>query len=98
MTDKLKTALKFYQSQSPTDANKCYVSDIYASHFSLADLCRFAEAYDAQQSKMPTEDVVDKIETLLGYLKVWELGVTHPPAEVYALIEETDEWLRNQIG
>ena len=50
-----KKVLKFYQSQSPTDANKCYVSDIYATRFSLADLCRFAEAYAAQQSEMPTE-------------------------------------------
>jgi hypothetical protein len=39
------TAKEFWNTQVPTDANKCYVHDYYARKFSHEDLFRFAEAY-----------------------------------------------------
>jgi hypothetical protein len=39
------TAKDFWDTQIPTDANKCYVHDFYAKKFSHEDLFRFAEAY-----------------------------------------------------
>jgi len=39
------TAKEFWDTQIPTDANKCYVHDFYAKKFSHEDLFRFAEVY-----------------------------------------------------
>ena len=95
MTDKLKTALKFYQSQSPTDANKCYVSDIYATRFSLANLCRFAEAYAAHQFKMPTDEEIHN--AYVNYQ--WALGASDEYHDGFEDgFKAGAEWLRNQIN
>lgn len=37
------------------------------------------------------DDTIDKIETLVGYLKIWQLGKT--PIELDALINEVEEWI-----
>ena len=92
-----KKVLKFYQSQSPTDANKCYVSDIYATRFSLADLCRFAEAYAAQQSEIPTDEEIHK--KAYGYCMMPSMPEGKPEADmqIYDAFCDGVEWLRNQI-
>jgi hypothetical protein len=47
-TESSMTAKEFWNTQVPTDANKCYVSDFYVMKFDHYDLFRFAEAYAAQ--------------------------------------------------
>ena len=51
------TAKEFWNTQVPTDANKCYVHDYYARKFSHEDLFRFAEAYAALKVAETTKEM-----------------------------------------
>jgi hypothetical protein len=54
------TAKEFWNSQVPTDANKCYVSDFWLRRFDHEDMFRFAEAYasHAIAERMPTKEEI----------------------------------------
>jgi beta-glucanase (GH16 family) len=59
----IKTVNEFWNSQIPTDANQCYVSDFWASHFNMNDLLSFAEAYAKYYSDqlVLTDEEIEKI-------------------------------------
>lgn len=63
------TAKEFWNTQVPTDANKCYVHDYYARKFSHEDLFRFAEAYASLKvaEAIPLEDLKQYMTNLLYY-------------------------------
>jgi len=56
----MKTAKEFWNTQVPTDANKTYVSDFWASKFDHKDMFRFAEAYAALAVEEATKDYYPK--------------------------------------
>jgi len=55
------TAKEFWNTQIPTDVNKCYVHDFYAKKFSHDDLFHFAEAY----TKLETTELLKQRDELL---------------------------------
>ncbi len=51
-------AKEFWNTQVPTDANKTYVSDFFATKFDRDDLFRFAEAFcKAEIERRITEEM-----------------------------------------